>query len=121
MKPASRLREARVRIVAACTATLHITEAEGVLGRAPESWKVNHIGQAATGCAPETHCSNHKDHETIKRDDKRRDSHSSVRNYSVECSFPEMSREQHITSDESQHQDKNNHQARASDQSNGQG
>src|SRR5215831_13303055 len=97
VKPASRLREGRVRIVAARAATPHITQAKSVLGRAPESLKVNHVGQNAAGRAPETYRSNHKDHQTIKRDNNRRDSHRSVGNHSIECSFPEMSREQKIT------------------------
>src|SRR5262249_4836497 len=115
VKPASRLREALVRIVAARAATPHITQAKSVLGRAPESLKVNHVGQNAAGRAPETHRSNHKDHQTIKRDDKQRDSHRSVGNDSVKCSLPEMDREQNIPSDKSQHQDENDHEASASD------
>src|SRR5262249_58309060 len=115
VKPASRLREARVRIVAARAATPHITEAKGVLSRAPESLEVNHLGQNAPGRAPETHRSNHKNHQTIKRNDKRRDGHRGVGNYSVERSLPEMSREQNITADKSQYQDENDHEAGASD------
>src|SRR5215470_19401270 len=90
VKPAARLREARVRIVATRAATPHITEAKGVLGRTPESLKVNHVGQNAAGRPPETHRSNHKHHQTIKRDDKRRNCHRGVGNDSVKCSLPEM-------------------------------
>src|SRR5262249_61847647 len=87
VKPASRLREGRVRIVAARAATPHITQAKSVLARAPESLKVNHVGQNAAGGAPETHRSTHKDHQTIKRDNKRREMHGSVGKHPINGAF----------------------------------
>src|SRR4030095_2450449 len=107
-KPPPRLREARVRIVAAGAAAFHITESECILGRAPESFEVNHVGQSAAGFAPEADRSNHKNHQTIERNDERRDSHRSIGHPSVESSLPQVDRRTQTNSHKSPHQNTKN-------------
>src|SRR5262245_55535488 len=75
MKPAARLSESRLRIVASGAAAFHIGETESVLGRAPKRVETDHLRQLTLGLAPKTHRADEQNRQSVERYEQRRYRH----------------------------------------------